>query len=265
MMYSTRNAITSIAIILMLSSIAYSNTVIRITNGEWEPYLSEYSYQYGLASHIVTEAFRLEEITVEWGFFPWKRSYFLAKHGEWDATAVWWDSEDGRSNFLLSTPVVSTSFVFFHLKSRTIQWNTMDDLKRYRMGGTGGYEYGLDLMTAIKNKEIPIEFVPTDEQNLKKLLLDRLDIFPNDPIVGYAQIRNTFSPDIAQKFTHHPKVFNPNTLHLFISNKSKNKKFFLEKFNSGLNKLKESGRFDQMFKDMESGRYDKQKDIWVKH
>lgn len=31
---------------------------IHITNGEWEPYLSEYSYEYGIASHIVTEAVR---------------------------------------------------------------------------------------------------------------------------------------------------------------------------------------------------------------
>lgn len=50
-------------------STTYAATTIRITNGEWEPFLSEYSYEYGLYSHIVSEAFKLEDIEVEWGFF----------------------------------------------------------------------------------------------------------------------------------------------------------------------------------------------------
>ncbi len=250
-------------IVFGISPLAYSDTTIRITNGEWEPYLSEYCYQYGLASHIVTEAFKLENIKIEWGFFPWKRSYVLAQYGTWDATAVWWDTEEGRTDFLLSNPAVSTSFVFFRLKSRTIKWNTISDLKKFRIGATLGYEYGKDIMSAIKAKELTTEFVPFDEQNYKKLLLDRLDIFPNDPIVGYAQIKNTFSPEEAQLFTHHPKEFNHNTLHLFISRKIKNREFFLKKFNAGLTKLRESGRIDTMFEDLKTGKYDKQKSIWV--
>ena len=39
------------------STDVFASNTIRITNGEWEPYLSEYSYEYGLASHIVSEAF----------------------------------------------------------------------------------------------------------------------------------------------------------------------------------------------------------------
>ncbi len=44
---------------------ADSPKTIRISNGEWAPYMSENSAHYGLASHIVSEAFKLEGITVE--------------------------------------------------------------------------------------------------------------------------------------------------------------------------------------------------------
>ncbi len=252
-----------IVISLSFPTVLYAETTIRITNGEWQPYLSEYSYQFGLASHIVTEAFRSEEIDIEWGFFPWKRSYDVAKKGKnWDASAAWWPSKEAKEDFLLSDSVVSTSFVFFHLKSYKFKWESVDDLKGLQIGFTRGYDYGKEFMEAMKEKKITVQTANSDELNYKKLLAGRTNIFPNDPVVGGAQIRDTFSPEKVKLFTNHPKEFEVSTLHLLISKNCKNGKLLLEKFNSGLKKLKESGRLDQMCKDLDSGKYDKQKSKW---
>ncbi len=43
----------TIVIILLFSNALFAKTTIRITNGEWEPFMSEYSYQYGINSHII--------------------------------------------------------------------------------------------------------------------------------------------------------------------------------------------------------------------
>ena len=252
----------SLFFILLTSTTTFAKTPIRITNGEWEPYLSEYSYEYGLASHIVYEAFKLEEITIEWGFFPWIRSYEVAKKGYWDASAVWWPTKDTEKDFWISEPVVNTSFVFFYIKDRNFQWESVDDLQGLRIGFTRGYNYGKAFMDALKSKKLVVDITAQDELNFKKLLFGRIDIFPNDPIVGYAQIRNTFTPKEVARFTYHPKTFEKNTLNLIISKKCKNGKFYLEKFNSGLKKLKENGKLDQMYKDLNSGKYDKQKERW---
>jgi len=128
---------------LMVSLIAESKETIRITNGEWEPYLSEHSYEYGLASHIVTEAFKLENIDIEWGFYPWKRSYFNAEHGvQWDASAVWWPAEETEKTFYLSDMVVKTEHVFFYLKTKPFDWSSIEDLNELNTGVTVGYKYG---------------------------------------------------------------------------------------------------------------------------
>jgi len=231
----------TIIIPYIFSNSLLAETTINITNGEWEPFLSEYSYQYGLASHIVSEAFRLEGIKVKWGFYPWKRSYENAKKGEkWDAAAVWWPSEQAKQKFLISVPVVKTSFVFFHLKKLKFDWHSVDELKNFTIGFTRGYDYGKELMKAMLKGEITVDIVTTDEQNFKKILGGRADIFPNDKIVGYAQLKNTFSPKQVKLFTHHPKEFERTTLHLLISKKSKHSQLFLEKFNSGMNKLKKN-------------------------
>ncbi len=51
---------------------AQTSKTIRLTNG-WQPYLSKDVPHHGFASHIVTEAFALVGVEVEYGFFPWKR------------------------------------------------------------------------------------------------------------------------------------------------------------------------------------------------
>ncbi len=236
---------------------------IRITNGEWEPFLSKYSYQYGLDSHIVTEAFKLEGIDIEWGFFPWKRAYQNAKlGGKWHASCCWWPSAETKNDFFISEIITKTSFVFFHLKSYNFDWNSIQDLKGMKIGGTLQYDYGKEYMDAIAAKKLDVEYVTKDEFNYKKLLAGRIQIFPNDPAVGYAQIRNSLPADQASLLTHNPKGFELSSLHLIISKNNKRGQYFLEKFNAGMEKLKASGRYQLMINDLTTGKYDKKKNLW---
>ncbi len=240
----------------------HAQTTIHITIGEWEPYLSSQSYEYGLVSHIVKEAFKLEGIEVKWGFFPWKRAYEMAKEGdEWQASAIWWPTKEILKEFLTSDPVLNTSLVFFHLKSHDFQWKTINDLKGLTVGLTRGYGYGDELLKAQKDNIIITETVTTDEQNFMKMLSGRIDIFPNEKIVGYAQLRNTLKAD-SLLFTHHPQEFKVRTLHFIISKKAKNAKTFLKKFNSGLKKLHDSGQYKKMMGALKKGKYKKQLKEW---
>lgn len=248
----------SLIFMLFIPLALSDETNIRITNGEWQPYLSEHAYQHGLASHIVAEAFKLEGISVSWGFFNWKRAYENARSGEgWDASAVWWPTEDARRDFLISSPVVNTSNVLFYRKDKAFDWRNMSDLDGLQIGFTRGYDYGEEFMTELDKGGFSIQTVATDEQNFHKLLLGRIDVFPNDPVVGYAQLRSLFPEKKVALFSHHPKAFGARTLNLIISKKSKHGKIYLKKFNSGMKKLRDSGRLKQMFNGLAAGQYDK--------
>jgi polar amino acid transport system substrate-binding protein len=230
---------------------------IRITSGEWEPYLSKDIYKYGLDSHIVTEAFRLEGIDVEWGFFPWQRAYENARDmNNWDASCCWWPDNETKSEFLVSDTITKTSFVFYHLKSYKFDWDSLQDLEGITIGGTSEYHYGNEFMDAIEAKKLSVEYTSKDEFNYKKLLAGRIQIFPNDPSVGKAQIRNNLSKQEAKLLTYHPKKFGASTLHLIMSKNHNRNKYYLEKFNAGLKKMKASGKYQQMLDDLENGKYD---------
>jgi len=255
--------ILAVILLLLSSTVLLAETTIRITNGEWEPYMSEYSPHYGFSSHVVSEAFKSEGIKVIWQFYPWKRSLTIAKVGkDWDASCCWWPSEEIGQDFLISEPVCKSSVVFFYLKNNKFDWKSINDLKGLKIGGTFEYEYSKEFMTAMNEKRIHVEMVSKDELNYKKLLANRIQIFPNDPIVGYSQLRNSQPPEKVKLFTHHPQELQSTTLNLIISKQCKNGRLFLNKFNSGLKKLKENGNFDLMLKNVMNGQYDKQKTKW---
>ena len=101
-----------------------------------------------------------------------------------------------------------------------------------------------------------MEEVSSDEINLRKLLSRRIDIFPNDPLVGLAQIRNNFNQQEIESITFHPRKFEQTTLHLLISKNSPNADQRLSAFNNGLSKLKKSGKMQKILSELQSGNYD---------
>lgn len=246
--------------ILFLTHIASAKEPVRIAIGEWQPYLSSHAPHYGFAAHIVTESFALQGIEVEYGFFPWKRSFMLSQKGDlWDGTAVWLHSEDRANSFYYSDPVVQTTTSFFHLKDIEFDWTSIKDLSGMKIGVTLGYSYGADFDSAIKNKLLDADPSRNDELNLQKIQKRRIDIFPGEVMVMYSLIRELFPPDVAEHFTHHPKALLNTPQHLLLSKANPDNEQLMKIFNTGLKQLKESGRYEKIIANGLSGKYASQK------
>ncbi len=258
-----RRTITSLivtlgAILACNAASAQTSETIRLTNGEWQPYLSKEVPHYGFTSHVVTEAFALVGVEVEYGFFPWKRSMKLAREGMWDGSAVWLDSEERRKDFFYSDAVVPSTFGLFHLKSFKFDWDTFEDLSNVKIGGTLEYSYGKEFEEAEAAGIIKTNRAPDDETGLRKLLKGRIEVFPGEVMVTYAQIRDSFPDEQAALFTHHKKPINVQPLYLLFSKKVPGNEQMRDRFNEGLSQLKESGKYDQIIADALAGKYAKQ-------
>ena len=229
---------------------------IRITNGEWPPFLSEKLPHFGAVSRIITEVFALEGVTVEYGFFPWKRSYKLAESGEWDATAVWVYSEERARAFHFSESVLTSQNVFFYLKNLPIDWESLDDLADIKIGASIGYYYGEAFELAEQEGRLKVERSFDDEMNLRMLLKGRIQACVIDLYVGYALLRQHFPLKVLEQVTHHPKAVTETNYQLLFSKQAESGTAQLALFNKGLKKLKESGKFDRYLQDALEGKYD---------
>ncbi len=247
--------LSAIFLLISVNTTCLAEETIQLTNGEWPPWLSEELKYYGLASRIVTEAFALEDVKVEYHFFPWKRSYETAKNGTWDGSVIWSREPDREEAFYYSETVLDGKLVFFHLKNSKFDWEDVDDLEHVKIGGVIGYTYGESFDSAVNSGKIEVQSVHKDVQNFEKLLAGRIQIFPIERDVGYDMIKNHFKPEEARLFTHHPKPIRVTSFHLILSKAIEKNKRMLTLFNRGLKRLQESGKVDQYIAESISSEY----------
>jgi len=235
---------------------AQTHDTIQLTSGNWQPMMSENGPHHGFVSHIITEAFALRGVEVEYIYFSWAEAIGLAKEGEYVGSAAWWDRPERHIDFLFSDPIAPSKVVFFFSNGLDFDWSAFEDLAGLTVGATEGYNYGKEFNEAKRKGIINVEIAPSDEINLNKLLEEKIDVFPGDLMVTHAQIRDTFTAEEAEQFTYNPKPVFEEPLFLILSKKIPDNERLLKRFNEGLAMLKESGRYDKIIADGVAGEYD---------
>ncbi len=246
--------ITALFFLCICNSVK-AEEVIRLTNGEWPPYCSKALKHYGLVSRIVADSFALEGVRVEYGFFPWKRAMMYVEHGEWDGSPGWFYSEERAKHSYFSDPFIDYKYVFFHLKSYSFDWKTIDDLQGIQIGATAGYNIGKVFQEAEKAGKIQVQRVTTDKQNLNKLLLGRIKLFASDLDCTNFLVQKILTSEERELITYHPKTLRADLAYLILSKKKAGNKRMIEVFNKGLTRLKESGKLDEYIAESRRGDY----------
>lgn len=224
-----------------------------LSNGEWLPYLSEGLPHYGAVSRVVTEAFALEGITVKYVFRPWPRAYAEAQRGLVNGSVVWsvgpLTTERARE-FLSSDTVLESESVFFHRKGYNFSWAKDADLAGLRIGGVAGYEYRFEEVPGVR-----LDRAPTEELNFRKLVAGRVDVIPASLDVGRFILRTRFKPEEADGITVAPRHYNTTQYRLIMRRADPANAGYIERFNRGLRRLKESGKYAQYMADLAAGSY----------
>ncbi|WP_372998276.1 substrate-binding periplasmic protein [Marinobacter sp.] len=219
---------------------------IRITTGHWPPYLSEKRPDGGFLAQIIREAFALEDMSVEFSFFPWSRALALVRSGKYQASAVWSCTSERKREFLYSAPILPYHYVFYHRKDMTFDWEALSDLRGMDVGLTQDYSYGKTLRGAIDSGHVNADVTTSDLANFRKLLLQRIDLFPMDPVVGEAMIAEQLGPDARAQLTFHPRPLRSALYHLPFSREDPEAGRLKRAFDRGLARLRESGRYQEI-------------------
>jgi len=223
---------------------ANTPAVIHISNGEWAPFMGKELAHHGFVSRIVAQAFALEGVRVEYGFYPWARAYFLAQHGQVDASIGWYRTPERERDFLFSDAVFVESQVLFFLKEKPVSWKTLSDLRGRNIGAVLGYTYGAEFQALEDRKAVNVERTASDEQNLRKLLAGRIDAAIISLAVG-ERLLQTLGENSAARIGLDPRPVNAGPLHLIFPKKQPRSGDWLRLFNRGLKKLKATGAADR--------------------
>lgn len=242
--------------LLSCSSSVFAGEEIRITLGEWSPLIGEKLPHYGIVPHIVSEIFTEAGVNVKYGFFPWARSIFLVKGGEWHASAVWGKTEEREKDFYFSDEAIQTTeTVLFYHKDHPIVWTgNLEDLKGASIGIPNGYGKARILQEAEKQGLITFDMAGDEAMNFRKLLFKRFHAMELNKDVGLYIMHTQLSSEQRAKIGYTKTIeFWPN--YLILSKRLKENERFLDIFNTGFHKMKNSGRLDDMWEAFYRGEY----------
>lgn len=210
---------------------------LKISTGEWPPYVSEKMDKNGIIAEIISEVFKEMNMDVVYVFYPWKRAYAMVKTGKIWASFPYAANRNRLDEVLFSDLITySTSKLFYYKKHTSPQgiiFEKLSDLKAYRIGGVSGYYYE----DIFKTADIEVDYVKREISALEKLRLGRTDLVPMNELVGWHMINAYFKED-AENFAVLPKIFDRHELHLIASKNYPDSKLLLMKFNKALESVK---------------------------
>ncbi|MBU1437038.1 MAG: transporter substrate-binding domain-containing protein [Gammaproteobacteria bacterium] len=219
---------------------------LAISAGEWPPYLGADLPEQGMAARLIRDIFKDAGYQVTFQFLPWARAYQDSKQGRYAATAVWMKVPSREQDFWFSDAVLNETFVFFHLKSNPLYFESLADLANVRLGGGLGYSYGIAFDTEVAKNNIDISRVGDTAQNFRRLAKGRIQAFPEEMHVGY-HVLKTQLPELAAQIDHNPKPLLINQSFVLFPKTSGNSEQLQQLFNHGLANYRANGRYQQYF------------------
>lgn len=219
---------------------------------DYAPFVSKKVKDNGMLSKIIKEAFALEGVKTKLSFYPGARAYSTAKLGKSDGSFPWADRKHRHVDFYYGEPLIKTdSEYFFVRKDFSVSWDpkklNFSTLKGLRFAASLGSNYGKEFEAAEKGGVIDVTRVGTLAQAFKMLLVNRVDLIISPEKVAKYHVAKNLS-EVDRKKVKNIKAIS-RTVHndyLIFSKHSQNGKILHEKFNTGLKKLKKSGRYKEI-------------------
>lgn len=236
------------AVLLLLSLTASSATTdtIRIAVGEWPPYFSEDADGYGTYAQVVTRAFELEGVAVEYGFFPWKRALLETQSGRWQASAGWGKTAERMPFFHFCDAVLVEREQFFYAVDRPVNAKGLQDLGGLSLGAIEGAALGEELDKLVSAGRITVFRQNTLEDLFKMLDVGRVDIVMGNEKVATDAQSAAFAPEETARFRALEDVAVLWEYRVVISKNIENGQMFCTRFNRGLKKLRDTREYDRL-------------------
>lgn len=214
-----------------------------IVADSWPPYVYEESGKIkGFDYEVSREVLSKLGFSVELKLIPWARCLWMVSHGEADAILDASITPERQQTMIFPDEKISdSSSVLFCLKGRNYRYSDLRDLAGLRIGTIRGYMYSKEIEEADWFVKEPVVDV---DQNIRKLLGGRIDLFISNRYVGEYSIRKAGAAD---RIVYLPKPVSGGELYLAFSRRERNIRLVKE-FSEALRRFKKSGEFAQIMK-----------------
>lgn len=208
----------------------------------WPVLMDPQAKDQGLVIEVAREALSLGGMSLRVDFVPWTRAMAMIKQKRADILVGAWYTNARNKYLLYSEPLFSSAVKFIKRKQSNFQYSNIQSLKGLRVGTIDSYQYGDEFL----NKK-GIERIPSDNLlvNIQNLIAGRIDLVLDDQFV----LRHTLNKHVHEWQKSIQFVDQPLTekrIYLATNRSNPDYKIIIDAFNSGLKKMKKSGRYQEI-------------------
>ncbi|GHE22010.1 substrate-binding periplasmic protein [Halomonas urumqiensis] len=239
-----RNIPVLSAIMLMVCPrVTWAESLLIAAENDWAPYswVDDEGKLSGLSPQIVEASFALKGIDVEFITVPFSRCLHYAKTGRTDACFNATITEGNRDDYYWhNSPMFNEELAIFALSDRRKDDVSAEDLKGSVVGTTIGYTYPTALMEDSDIQHLPVN---SDEQQLKLLLIDRLDYAIVNTMPAYLRIN---ADEEMRGNIHRVGQISLDGFWLAFSRENSDGQRLAELFESGLQEFENNGGYQAL-------------------
>ncbi len=209
----------------------------------WPPFLLE-GENSGFAEEVVIAAFAEQGVTVKVAIKPWARvlAEAEAEAGPIGGLVGLWFSQEREKHFVYSSPYYINEIVVVSHARRTFRFRGLDDLEGHKVGVRNRGFYGHAFAKADNFEKISVSL---DLSILRMVQYERIDAGVGDRLIFSSLIDN--EPELQGKLTMHSEPIAMLPLHVGISRKLSRHRQLVEKFNQGLQRIRDNGELQRIY------------------
>jgi polar amino acid transport system substrate-binding protein len=217
--------------------------VLKVTGSLWIPYLDDELPNGGLAADLVRTALTRAGYQVEANIESWPRAYQGAAIGVYDVVAAVWRNDARAADLLFSEAYLLNDIVLLSRPGLAVEFETLADLRGYRIGVVRGYAYDETFDRAGLNWVTNNHLI----QNLLLLRQGKLDLIVGDKWSIFDQI-SRFMPDSLSGFTLVAQPVARRGLRLGVSRLNSDAATITWRFNEAITEMKSDGTYTAILK-----------------
>lgn len=241
---------------------APAQQTVTLASLEWPPYTGAQLPDQGAASAVAKAAFEAMGYRLRIEFFPWSRAVKMARSDpNYAGYFPEYHSSKVTVNFVLSDPIGEGPLGLVQRIENRIQWNSVPDLARWRIGVVQDYVNTAEFDARLANRKQRVDPSINDSQNLLKLAAGRIDLAIVDPYVfSYLSSHDRAVALIAHNLEMNPKLLENKKLYACFARTAAGERW-ARVFNEGLRKIDVAAIMRKYIKDYRAAASDKQ---WAK-
>ncbi|ELX08699.1 hypothetical protein Jab_2c07540 [Janthinobacterium sp. HH01] len=216
---------------------------VTLTIHDYPPFIGMDLPYGGLLTRVVVEAFKASNVTVRFERVSSNRAITGVMMGLYDGGFGWAHTPERDRKLLYSdTSIYTFRMVFFQRRDMQVNWNSLADLGKYQIGTTLGDHYSEEFSALHAQRKLKVQEAAGDVNNMRKLLLGRIDLFPMEEEAGKMLMQTSLTEAEQARLSYQSKPISAVPTYVVLRRDLPNARELLDRFEQGYRQLQDSGQ-----------------------